>query len=87
MKLFWTSEAIQDRDEIYNYIEADNLVAALTLDEQFSEKSSSSVIHLNFGRSGRVVGTRELIVHRNYVMVYDVADDIVRILRVLHSTL
>jgi plasmid stabilization system protein ParE len=35
MKLFWTTDAIQDRDEIYDYIEADNPVAALALDELF----------------------------------------------------
>lgn len=32
MQLFWTPEAIQDRDEIYDYIEATNPVAALALD-------------------------------------------------------
>jgi toxin ParE1/3/4 len=29
IELFWTPEAIQDRDEIYDHIEADNPVAAL----------------------------------------------------------
>lgn len=40
MQLFWTPEAIQDREEIYNYIEANNPLAALALDELFSEKAS-----------------------------------------------
>jgi toxin ParE1/3/4 len=35
MVLFWTPEAIQDRDDIFDYIEADNPVAALVLDELF----------------------------------------------------
>jgi hypothetical protein len=30
-KLFWPPEAVQDRDDIYQYIEADNPVAALAL--------------------------------------------------------
>ena len=38
VKLFWTPEAIQDRDDIYAHIEADNPVAALALDELFSEE-------------------------------------------------
>lgn len=29
MQLFWTPEAIQDREEIYNYIEANNPLVAM----------------------------------------------------------
>jgi plasmid stabilization system protein ParE len=32
-ELLWTPEAIHDREVIYDYIEADNPVAALALDE------------------------------------------------------
>ena len=85
MKLFWTLEAIQDRDEIYDYIEADNPVAALALDELFSEKASRLVDHPDLGRPGRIAGTRELVAHRHYVLVYDVVGDLVRVLRVLHT--
>ena len=31
MKLYWTLEAIADRDAIFDYIEADNPAAALAL--------------------------------------------------------
>lgn len=33
MKLFWPPEAVQDRDDIDEYIEANNPAAALALDE------------------------------------------------------
>lgn len=36
MELFWTPEATQERDEIYDYIEVDNPAAALALDELFA---------------------------------------------------
>ncbi|WP_018079272.1 type II toxin-antitoxin system RelE/ParE family toxin [Thiobacillus denitrificans] len=85
MKLFWTLEAIQDRDEIYDYIEADNPAAALAIDELFSEKASRLVDLPDLGRLGRIVGTRELVAHRHYVLVYDVVGDLVRVLRVLHT--
>jgi toxin ParE1/3/4 len=83
--LFWTPEAIQDRDDIYEYIEADNPAAALALDELFAEKASRLVDHPGLGKPGRASGTRELVVHQNYILVYDTAGDLVRVLRVLHA--
>ena len=85
MELFWTPEAIQDRDDIYEYIEADNPAAALALDERFAEKAGRLVDHPGLGKPGRAAGTRELVAHQNYVLVYDTADDLVRVLRVLHA--
>lgn len=45
IQLYWTFEAIGDREAIYDYIEADNPVAALALDELFEEKSGRLVDH------------------------------------------
>lgn len=84
-ELLWTSEAIQDREDIYDYIEADNPAAALALDELFSEKASRLAEHPNLGRLGRVAHTRELVAHQNYVLVYDMLREQVRVLRVLHA--
>lgn len=36
-------------------------------------------------RPGRVVGTRKHVVHPNYIVVYQVGEDVIDILRVLHS--
>ena len=60
MGLFWTPEAIQDRDDIYEYIEADNPAAALALDDLFAEKASRLADHPGLGKPGRASGTREL---------------------------
>lgn len=84
-KLHWTPEAIQDREAIYEYVEADNPVAALALDERIEEKAARLVDHPGLGRPGRVAGTRELVAHQNYILIYDVAGDLVRMLRVLHA--
>jgi toxin ParE1/3/4 len=85
MRLFWTLDATQDRDEIYDYIEADNPSAALALDELFSEKAGRLIDHPGLGRPGRVAGTRELVAHHNYILVYDVVGELVRVLRVMHA--
>ena len=75
MKLYWTLEAIADRDAIFDYIEADNPAAALSVDELFSEKAERLTDHPKLGRSGRVDGTRDLVVHvssaRLHLMIYD----------------
>jgi toxin ParE1/3/4 len=85
MGLFWTPEAIEDRDNIYDHIEADSPAAALDLDELFEEKASLLVEHPDLGRLGRITGTRELVVHRNYILIYDVIGDLVRVLNVVHA--
>lgn len=87
MELFWTPEAIQDRDQIYDYIEADNPAAVLALDEIFSKRASRLVDYPGLGRLGRITGTHELVVHRNYILVYDLTDNQIRVLRVLHASL
>lgn len=86
MQLHWTPEAIQDREAIFDYIETDNPNAALALDELFEEKAGRLVDHPGLGRRGRVGSTRELVAHQNYILVYDVVNDSVRVLRVLHAT-
>jgi len=35
--------------------------------------------------AGRISGTREYIVHPNYILVYKVGDDAIKILRVIHA--
>jgi hypothetical protein len=57
----------------------------LALDELLSEKAGLLLDHPGLGRVGRVPGTRELVVHRNYILIYDMAGDVVRVLRVLHA--
>lgn len=85
MDLVWTLDAIEDREAIYIYIEADNPAAALALDELLAERASRLIDHPHSGRPGRVAGTRELVAHQNYILIYDLVDTQVRVLRVLHA--
>lgn len=85
MRLFWTPEAAADRNAIYDYIEADNPRAAVEMDEQFGRRAAQLTAHPMIGRRGRVEKTRELVVHPNYLLVYDIRGDRIRILRVLHA--
>ena len=85
MDLFWTLDSIEDRESIYEYIEFDNPSAALALDELFSQQACLLLDHPGLGRLGRVKGSREWVMHPNYILVYDVVNDQVRVLRVLHA--
>ncbi|GHE20378.1 type II toxin-antitoxin system RelE/ParE family toxin [Halomonas urumqiensis] len=85
MELVWTTEAIQDRDDIYDYIESENPIAALAIDELFSEKATMLLDHSDSGRPGRVSGTRELVIHPSYMLVYDIVGEQVRVLSVVHT--
>ena len=40
MELLWTLEAVRDREEIYDYIEKDNPLAALELDDLIAERTA-----------------------------------------------
>lgn len=85
MRLVWTHPAHTDRKKIREYIAQDNPAAALALDALLSEKAGLLLEHPGLGRAGRVAGTRELVAHRNYLLVYDLVGDVVRVLRVMHA--
>jgi addiction module RelE/StbE family toxin len=86
VKLEWSSFAIADREQIFDYIAADNLVAAISVDERISERIGQLMRFPESGRPGRVEGTRELIiVGTPYIAAYRFTRKAVRILRVLHG--
>ncbi|ASK35433.1 hypothetical protein CEK62_14120 [Alcanivorax sp. N3-2A] len=85
MEIFWTKEAIEDRWNLYDYIEERNPLAAMALDDLFSEQSARLVEYPLSGRVGRVPGTQETVVHENYMMVYDIVRNQIRILNVVHT--
>lgn len=85
MRLVWTRPAHADRKRIREYIAQFAPAAALVFDELLSEKAGLLRNHPSLGRTGRVSGTRELVAHRNYILIYDTVGDVVRVLRVLHA--
>ena len=85
MKVIWTPEAEQDRDDIWLHIAADNPRAARRMDELFSDAAARLAEHPNLGRPGKIPGTRELIPHENYRLVYEIDGEIVWILTLVHT--
>lgn len=77
--------AVADREAIFDFIARDKPLAALKLDEQIKRHAEQLMLHPELGRRGRVKGTRVLVVHPNYLLVYRLARDRVEILRVKHA--
>lgn len=86
MQLEWSIFAQADREAIFDYIEADSPQAAITVDDRIREQTEGLMKFPELGHSGRVEGTRELVIQRTpYIATYRIAGNTVRILRVLHG--
>lgn len=84
-RLEWKVQAENDLFDILDYIGQDNPDAALELVQKIREKAAGLLIRPTLYRAGRIRGTREMIVHRNYIVFYRVTDEAVTILRVKHA--
>ena len=85
MKVFWTPEAEHDRTDIWLHIAADNLRAAARMDELFSDAAARLADHPKLGRPGKISGTRELVVHESYRLVYEIEGEAVWVLTLVHT--
>ena len=81
----WSEEATTDLVEIIDYIEQRNALAAQSLHAAIVQSAENLPLMPYLFRPGRVAGTREIVVHPNYIVVYLVASDTIDILRILHS--
>jgi addiction module RelE/StbE family toxin len=83
----WSESAAKDRADIVDYIAIDNPRAALKMDELFREAAVNLGHFPALGHTGKIPGTRELLPHESYRLVYEVSDatDTVRILALVHT--
>lgn len=87
MKVFWTDAALEDRSNILDHIAADNVRAAIALDELFGLAAARLAEFPYLGKPGQVPGTRELLPHESYRLVYeaDASSDAVWVLALVHT--
>ena len=86
MRILWLRAAERNLEEQIEYIGERNLRAANTLADKIAASVARLADRSHRGRSGRVAGTRELVVPGTpYIVVYVVGADYVRIHRVLHD--
>ncbi len=87
MALKWTKTVLRTVDEIAGYIAKDNPIRATSFVIELQRSVQKLQSHPSMGRAGRVPGTRELVLHKNYIAIYRVRGDDVEILRLHHVAL
>ena len=84
MAVRWTKRALASLAAMAAYIERDNPSRAKTLVQDIRGKTETLADFLGMGRPGRMPGTRELVVHENYIVPYRVRGEHVDIITVQH---
>jgi len=86
LPVIWNLDAIDDLNEITDYINEYNPWAASRLAEAI--RSSTGPLPQNplmYRQSERISGCREIVVQSNYIVIYRVDPDMIRIMRVVHG--
>jgi addiction module RelE/StbE family toxin len=81
----WSSAAYRDLGRITEYLGGRNPAAALRMAEALIAAGDSLATFPRRGRPGRAKGTRELVIVRPYILVYEVGERSATILRIWHS--
>ncbi|MDP2830045.1 MAG: type II toxin-antitoxin system RelE/ParE family toxin [Sulfuricellaceae bacterium] len=84
----WKPAAIADHKSMTAYIAQDNPRAAIEMGDMLIQKATQLDQYPTLGRVGRVgrvKGTRELVVHPNYILIYRVVGKLAEVLCVKHA--
>jgi addiction module RelE/StbE family toxin len=86
MRIVWTRKALRHLADIRTYIEQDKPEAARKVAASILRTVAYLAQHPHLGRPGRKPGTRELVIADTpYLVPYQVRDDRLIILAVLHG--
>ena len=85
ISLVWRETALDDLETIHAYIAQRDASAAVRLQAIIEACAERLPEHPYMYRRGRVKGTREAVVHPNYLLVYRVGAEAAEILNVVHA--
>ena len=85
LKLVWRPSARHDLRSIIAYIAERNQAAATSLGQAIEACAERLPDHPFLYRPGRAPGTREAVVHPNYILVYRVTAEAVEVVNLVHA--
>ena len=85
LRLEWSADARRDVREIAGFISERNPQAAQRIVTAIEDTAERLPLFPYLYRVGRVHGTGEAVVHPNYILIYRVAADHIRIVSVVHA--
>ncbi len=86
MIIEWLPAAQHDFDAIIDFIAADNPLAAIDQGDEIVNQVAGLLEHRHRGRTGRVKGTRELVIVRTpFIAAYCIKPNKIQILRIFHG--
>lgn len=85
MRVRWTTDAADDLERICDYVARERPEVAGRLAFDVLRAIEGLRAFPNRGRPGRVQGTRELVLTGPFLAVYEVREEDVQVLRILHG--
>jgi toxin ParE1/3/4 len=85
LPIIWRPEARNDLATIIGYIADRDPAAARRMKTLIESAVLPLPAHPMLFRTGRVTGTRELVAHPNYIIIYRVASDRIEIVAIVHA--
>lgn len=81
----WRPQARKSLAQIVRYIAERNLIAARSMRQRIESAVLPLSEHPYLYKPGRVPGTREVVAHPNYIVIYRVLVDCIEVVDVVHS--
>ena len=85
LDLNWEADALLQYEILIEFVRDRNEPAAEALARRINDGVERVCHFPEIGRPGRITGTRELIVHPNYIVVYQITGTAIDVLRLLHA--
>ena len=87
MAIRWTRGALRNLQDLFDHIGADNPPRAASFARELKDKIERLDAFPGLGQPGRLPGTRELVLHANYRVIYRVQATEVQVLRIQHNAM